>query len=189
MKGDLVADSRGSGAVPSVVMVNSPSPDAILPKWAGEAHALFTGVSIMKYSLRSSLTGLLTLIILTVLGGCSPPVGWSTDLTATPLEGELWKGEVVVTKHFNRDYATSKIVCAPTLTCRSGEAAEMEVGDGRENRDLIRVKVDTAEDPSTDDMIFTVMVRENGALTSMTSLHVKPDPSIETAMVSDTGSK
>ena len=136
----------------------------------------------MNCSSRSTLIALLILAFLTVLGGCSPPVGWSTDLTATPLEGELWKVEVVVTKHF-------KVISAPTLTCRSGETAEMEVGDGREDRDLIRVKVDTAEDPSTDDMIFTVMVRENGLLRSMTSLHVKPETVIETAMTSDTGSK
>ena len=143
----------------------------------------------MNYSPRICLFALLTVAFIPVLNGCSPPVGWGTDLTATSIDGDQWKVEVVITKHYNGHYATSEIISAPTLTCRSGEAAELEVGDGKKNSDLIRVKVDTAEDSVNDEMIFTVMVRQHGDLRSLTSFKIKPDAGTETAVTSDTGSK
>ncbi|MBG79489.1 MAG: hypothetical protein CMJ39_02120 [Phycisphaerae bacterium] len=170
-------------------MVSSPSRDAILPKWAGEAHVLIYGSNNMIYSSRCLLFALLSLTLIPILNGCGRPIGYGTDLTATSIDGEQWKVAVVITKYYNGRNARSQIMSAPTLTCRSGEIAQLEVGDGESNQDLIHVKVDTAKDPGTDEMIFTVMVRERGDLRSKTSFKVQPDSRTETAMVSDTGSK
>jgi len=85
---------------------------------------------------------------------------------------------VVITQHPNGKNAEEFIVSAPTLICRSGESAEMRVGD--EDEDLIDVQVDTAENPGTDEMTFTVMVRERGLLRSRTFLKVQPDEGAST---------
>ncbi|MCH2133009.1 MAG: hypothetical protein MK116_04580 [Phycisphaerales bacterium] len=128
---------------------------------------------------------------LPILASCAAPVGWGTDVTATSLNEDQWKVEVVITKHPNEKHGTDQVVSAPTLICRGGESAEMRIGDGQDDMDLVRVQVDTAKDPATDEMTFMVVVREGGWLRSRTSFKVQPDDAANatTAMAGDSGAK
>lgn len=145
----------------------------------------------------NSKTGFLAVTLLMILGGlpvlsgCAPPMGWGTEVTATSLQGDQWKVDVVITQHPNRKHAQDRIVSAPTLICRSGETAEMWVGGPDRDQDSIKVHVDTAKDPSTDEMAFTVTIRDGGWLRSRTLLKVQPqeDAPTASATASDTGSK
>ena len=133
----------------------------------------------------------LGLAMLPVLFSCAPPAGWGTDVTATSLKGDQWQVHVVITKHLNAKFSNDQIVSAPTLICRSGESAQIHIGDGNsKSEDLISVHVDTAEDPGADEMTFTVMVREGGLLRSRTSLTIQPDDNTTaSAMDGEFGSK
>ena len=128
----------------------------------------------------------LGLALVSTLAGCVPSTGWATDVTATSLDDDRWKVNVVITKHQNTEDAEKEIVASPTLICRSGESASMCVSGDRH-----WVEVKTTEDPATNAMVFDVMVREFGLLRSQTTLKIQPDldASTTSAMAGDPESR
>ena len=117
----------------------------------------------------------LGLALVPTLAGCMPSAGWGTDVTATSLDDDQWKVNVVITKYQNTEDAEKEIVASPTLICRSGESASMLISGGSQ-----WVEVKTTADPVTEAMVFDVMVREFGQLRSQTTLKIQPDQDAST---------